>query len=404
MSNKELNNLKDKPKRVLMIAQSFYDYDARILRQVEILKNNGYEVEIICLNYQNRPKKEKVNDIIVHRILDKFDQNKIHNYILYSIFFLIKSLILSIKLHKKNKFDVVQVHNMPDYLVFAALYLKLKGIYILLDIHDLTLELFQEKWGKSKFLLFKPILLFAEKISIYFADEIITVSEQCKNTLGIRNKGKQIHVIMNTPDLKYFPFNHKNNNSTDKSIKLIYHGTIAERYGIHNLVYTLFELVKIKQESYLTIIGNIKSEYGKYIYNLAQELDLKSNISFEESIPYSIIAERLNKADFGLVLPEISDYTQFGIPTKVFEYAAIGLPQIVSDLKSIRYVFQEESIVLVNPHKYENIARLILDISNNPKKRENMINNAFKDLQKVSYDVMSKRYYDIYQNIFEKSL
>ncbi len=36
-------------KKVLMIAQSFYDLDPRILKQTKVLINNGIMVDIICL-------------------------------------------------------------------------------------------------------------------------------------------------------------------------------------------------------------------------------------------------------------------------------------------------------------------------------------------------------------------
>lgn len=402
MSDNKLNA--EAPKRVLMIAQSFYDYDARILRQVEVLKNNNFEVEIICLNYEDRPAYEKVGSVIVHRVMNKFDQNKVTSYILNSFIFLIRAFILSINLHTKRRFDIVQIHNMPDYLVFSALYLKIKGVYVILDIHDLTIELFKEKWGHRKFRLFRPILLLAERLSIVFADEVLTVSDQCKLVLEKRNPSKKINVIMNTPDLKYFPFNNKIINETNRRINLIYHGTIAERYGIHNLIYTVNELVKCGQKPFLTIIGNINSEYGKHLISLVRDHKLNDNVNFEKSIPYQIISERLKIADFGLVLPEISDYTHFGIPTKVFEYAAIGLPQIVSNLSSIKFVFREESICLVDPHNYENIAKNIIYLVSKPEVRKKMAIYAYEDLQKVSYNVMSQKYLEIFNQTLKKNL
>ncbi|BDQ02765.1 glycosyltransferase [Ignavibacterium sp.] len=401
MNSDKLNS--EVPKRVLMIAQSFYDYDARILRQVETLKKNNIKVEIICLNYENKPAHEKVNGVLVHRIMNKFDQNKILSYIFNSVIFLIKALLLSRQLNKRNKFDIVQIHNMPDYLVFSALYLKLKGVYIILDIHDLTIELFREKWGEIKFKLLKPLLLIGERLSVLFADELITVSNECKQVLEKRNPGKNISVIMNTPDLNYFPFNNKNYSEPNDKINLIYHGTIAERYGIHNLIYTINELVKINKNVYLTIIGNIHTEYGSKLKTLVEKLGLNHNIIFENSIPYRYVSERLKLADFGLVLPEVSDYTHYGIPTKVFEYAAIGLPQIVSKLSSIQSVFRNESICLVNPHDYDFISKKIIEIYLNTEFRKRMAQCAFEDLQKVSFEIMQQKYLNIYESIFDKN-
>src|SRR5207247_8680052 len=53
-------------------------------------------------------------------------------------------------LHVKRRYDVVQVHTMPDFLVFAALIPKLLGAKIILDVHDLMPELYAAKFGVPK--------------------------------------------------------------------------------------------------------------------------------------------------------------------------------------------------------------------------------------------------------------
>ncbi len=96
---------------------------------------------------------------------------------------------------------------MPDYLVFAALYPKIKKVPVLLDIHDLTVELFKEKWSDRKFKLFKPLLIFTERISCNFADHIITVTNECIDKLVKRGiKREKISLIMNAPDDQLFTY------------------------------------------------------------------------------------------------------------------------------------------------------------------------------------------------------
>ena len=48
---------------------------------------------------------------------------------------------------RSRRYDVVQVHNPPDFLVVAALLPRLGGSKLLLDVHDLTPDMFAMRFG-----------------------------------------------------------------------------------------------------------------------------------------------------------------------------------------------------------------------------------------------------------------
>jgi len=59
----------------------------------------------------------------------------------YLAFFALASFKL-IALHIQKRYNVVQVHNLPDWLVFVALIPKLSGARVILDLHDLMPEFY----------------------------------------------------------------------------------------------------------------------------------------------------------------------------------------------------------------------------------------------------------------------
>ena len=61
----------------------------------------------------------------------------------YSLMHVAKSLA------KARDYDIVHVHNIPDFLVFSALVPKLTRARLILDIHDLVPELYAGKFGSS---------------------------------------------------------------------------------------------------------------------------------------------------------------------------------------------------------------------------------------------------------------
>ena len=388
------NNNRPSLKKVLMIAQSFYDYDARILRQTSTLIQNNIDVDIICLGMGDYLKYEKLDNVNVHRIMKKFQQDKVLHYVFFSIIFLFKSMFKTWMLMIKKKPDIIQIHNMPDYLVFTAFLHKLVGIPVVLDIHDLTVELFKEKWGEKKYNLLRPVLVFTEKLSVKFADKVITVSEQCGERLQERKVPKEkLTIVMNVADSNNFKYNKERKfEKIEKNLKLIYHGTIAERYGIHHTIVALPLVLEKIPGSEFRILGNFDSEYGSSLKRLAEDLEIEDNVRFDELIPYDKVNEEFKKQILAIITQNVVEYSNFGIPTKAYEYAASGLPFIINDLPVNRSVFEEESVSFIRHDNTEHIAREIIDLALNPERRKKMSENAYSDLQRISVDNMNARY------------
>ena len=390
-----------KQKRVLMIAQSFYEFDPRILRQASVLVKNNYCVDIICLNHNNSPKIEKIGGVNVYRVMNKFEQDQVILYIINSFIFLLKAFLKSLTFFPKKRPDVVQIHNMPDYLVFSAMFYKILGTPVILDIHDLTVELFKEKWGEKKFKRLKPLLTLSERLSVKFANKVITVSDQCGEKLIDRGLPKdKLTIVMNVPDLENFEYDKDRKfEKLVNGLHLVYHGTIAERYGIHNIIKVLPLLIDKLPKMVFHLIGNIESEYGIYIKKLVSDLSLENNVHFEKPILNNKISEKLKSIDIGIAIADETEYSNFGIPTKVFEYTSVGLPVIVTDLKAIRSIYRESSIVLVDPGNSKYIADEIVRMAFNPEFRRTLSMHANEDLEKISYSIMSSRYLNLIKSI-----
>lgn len=384
------------PKRVLMIAQSTYDYDARIIRYCKALKEIGIQTDIICFRYFNNEKSfEVIDGVNVYRIIDFNNKDSILRYIIFSLRFLVKAFFKTISLHKKNKYSVIHVHNMPDYLVFAALYPKLQKVPILLDIHDLTVELFKEKWSERKFKLFKPVLILTERLSCNFADHIITVTNECIDNLvkrGIRRE--KISLIMNAPDDQLFTYDDLRfrKNGSDKTFKILYHGTLAKRFGLHYVV----DALKIISDSYpnieFHIYGNNESEYALELKSLAARLGISEKVIINKSIPHHKVNELIKNYDLGIVPYEPTEYMHLAFPTKAGEYALTGLPMIITELKAIKTIFNSESVIFVKTPESHSIANHIIDLLQDKNKRKIMAENSVRDISTVSWSKMKEKY------------
>lgn len=387
-------------KNVLMIAQSIYDFDPRIIRFTNALIEQNFQVEIICLRYKHQTKFEIVNGVKVHRIMKVFSQNKISSYIFYSLIFTFRALIKCTLLTSgKNKPDFIHVHNMPDYLVFTTLIPKMRKIPVILDMHDLTVELFKEKWSAKKFNKVKFLLTFVEKISCAYVDHVITVTRECVDILVSRGLNpSKISLILNSADENVF-CNDSSELSEDKKFhfKILYHGTIAKRFGLHYFINAMPDIMKSIPDIEFHIYGKLNDYYAVELQNLIENLNLKKNVIFKDPIPYSEVNEMIKSYDLGVVTYELTEYMNLALPTKACEYASSGLPFIISKLISVQSIFRNESVLYVDPENEKMISDTVMEFYKNPIMGSTLAKNAVEDVSKISWSKMKLKYLDLIQ-------
>ena len=77
-----------------------------------------------------------------------------------------------------RRYDVVQVHNPPDFLILASVLPRLLGAKVVLDIHDLSPDMFAMRFkGRKGAVLADQVLRLIERLATRFANVIITVHE-----------------------------------------------------------------------------------------------------------------------------------------------------------------------------------------------------------------------------------
>jgi glycosyltransferase involved in cell wall biosynthesis len=232
------------PLRHCMIVQNYYPFaEVRVQREAEALLSKGHHVHIICRRHGYEPKLESNASLTIHRLsIGKKKWGKVSQLMDYLAFALSAFFKVTL-LHIARPFDVVQVHNLPDFLVFSALVPRLTGSRIILDIHDLMPEFYCSRFNKGLNSLPALLLRWQEYLSCRFAHRVITVTELWKKTLVTRSVGNEkCVVVMNLADPIHFDKSEPAE-TADKLVgtraaplRLIYHGTVARRYGVDLLL------------------------------------------------------------------------------------------------------------------------------------------------------------------------
>ena len=139
---------------------------------------------------------------------------------------------------KTRRYAIVDVNNLPDFLVFAGLLAKFRGAKIVFDMHEITPEFYMSKYKVKDGNLLIRILKLIEKASFRFADHVITINEPIKKLLESRGMVEgNTTIIMNSVDESLFASAESSNptpevpRSKDQFV-MMYHGTLTNIYGL----------------------------------------------------------------------------------------------------------------------------------------------------------------------------
>jgi len=387
-------NLESKLKRICMITMSSYPEDTRILRQAVALESAGYEVDILCGSHQIQSRFEKFGNVSAYRIMNIPHKEHPVAYVLQSLLFIVVAFFRLQLLAVKRKYLILQTHNLPDYLIFSSIIQKLFGAKLILDIHDPSVELYRAKWPGQKDNAAIKAVKFVEKLSCNLADQLITVTNECKNRLVSRkNCDEKISIIMNTADERIFKFNNERKfRKISENVKILYHGTVAERFGLHNAIKAIEYILKEIPGSVFNIYGKYESSYRNKIEKLISNLKLENNVILHNRISIETVPELTNNHDIGIVPYLSTDFMNLALPTKAFEYIATGIPVVSTRLIEISNIFDEKCITYFDNSNPEKIAEAVKKLCLNPEEAKQQVNLAYKQLKGISGKVMMDRY------------
>jgi len=391
-----------------VITFDWYAFDPRVSRLVAAAVDAGYEVDLICLCQPREKRFELHNGVRIYRMpMSRGIGLSLPMTVLYWCCFLLLAAITITCLHLKHTYDVIQVHNMPDFLVFATLFPKLLGAKIVLDVQDASPELMAEK-AKGK--LQKIVILLAiwqERLTTIFADHVVTIGWTVEELLLQRGVPKEkLTSIFNSADPKIFPPSRRSftppacPNELMPFI-LMYHGSVEERQGLDTAIRALALARPIVPELRLDIKG-----FGE-VFNLkqlAEELGVSDSVVFSNRCPVGEVVDFVVHGDVGIMPYRGNGYMELVLPTKAFEFAWMHRPMIASDTRGIRSMFRPESIALCDASKPESFAAAIIDLYQHPEKRALMVEKAAEDYMAFRWEIQAEQYQKLLASLSYKRL
>jgi glycosyltransferase involved in cell wall biosynthesis len=378
--------------------------ETRVQREAEVLLRHGYEVDVICMRESGDLAVDNYKGVKIYR--EKFSfplplakSGSLGERLLNYLWFLVSAACRLTKLHLQKGYDTIQVHNLPDFLVFCALIPKLLGVPIILDLHDLMPEFYAGRFGQNKSLAIR-LIRCQERLACKFADHIITVSEHWRQALIQRGvPANKCSVVMNVADESVFhPSEGGPLRSREKdAFRLIYHGGMHERYGLDLAVGAIAQVRQDIADIHLTLIG--QGEYLPQLQCMVEQLQLSKNVTIEPPHLAEELPEIICSCDLGVVPYRNDVFTNGLLPTKLMEYAALGLPAIASRTTAIEAYFSDTMVEFFEPGNVADLARCIRELYNEPDRLGKLAQGCRKFNQRYNWAKISEDYVGLLEQL-----
>jgi len=359
------------PLRVCMVVHAYYEGDARVRRYAESLASGGHQVDVLALRARGKPKREELRGVQLERLpLSRRRGGTLRYLFEYLWFTLLCGLVLT---WRARRYDVVHVHNMPDFLVFAALVPRLLGRAVVLDVHDLMPEVYCSKFKTSvRHPGIWPIRA-QEWISHRFASACVFATErfrQCAIERGTVREDRSI-ACMNAADTTLFDRNKHPWTGPENpgEFVMLYLGTVSHRHGVDQCVRVLPLVAERIPGIKLVIHCKLSEGEGtplEELKQIARELGVEDRVEIGPPLPLQDVPAAMSRASVGVFTPHMDVHIDMALSLKVPEFVAMDVPVVSVRTSIMESLLHDDEVCLFEDGDHQAFADLLAQLHDNP--------------------------------------
>lgn len=361
-------------KHVLMIVENLpVPFDRRVWQEATTLKQNGYDVTVICPTGKGFDAAEEfLEGIRIIRHTLPVEGRGAAGFLVEYAAALYHETRLAWRVWREKRFDVVHVANPPDLLCLVAAPYKLAGVKLIFDHHDLTPELYVQKFGRKG--LGWNLMRLTEWLSFKLCDVVISTNQSYRQ-IAIERGGKSpddIFIVRSSPKANIMHVTAPDPAVRAKASTILgYVGIMGSQDGIDVLL-EILALLRHKHgvdDFHALLIGEGPELEASRA--LAGRLGLNDHVTFTGYLSGDALKRALSSIDIGLCPDPYNDYTRRCTMNKIMEYMAFSKPLVQFDLDEGRFSAQDASLYAPTDDM-DAFARCIIQLINDPGLRARM--------------------------------
>lgn len=377
--------------KISIIVSNSLKKDPRVIKQIKIAIQNGYEVQFV--GYKDKFYDEAfLQDLgCNYNIVDlgsKYE-GKLKSVTKKVLRILLRPLKMIKYICEFNP-DIIHANDF-DTLGVARIAAKRCSSKLVYDSH----EVFAENIGIAENKILKNYIILRERFLVKKVDCMISVSNAAAEYFQKKYRIKRPTVITNCPMRNTVPLKEKKD-----GFEIVYQGLMVAGRGYEEFVMA----AKYADKGIRFVLRGYGSVENK-LKSMISENDLEDKVIFDEPVEVAQLVSAASSSHVGIVLTRpVNLNFKLSISNKVFEYAAAGLPVILSDVSEHRYLNDKYNFgIIIDEVTPEKIAKAINELHSDKEKYDKLADNAKKMAEEMVWENEAKKLIDIYQQVMEKS-
>ena len=389
-----------------MIVHAYYEEDSRVRREAESLVARGRPVDVFALRRPGDPPTDVIDGVALHRLnVQRHQGAGLGTYLREYVAFLLRAGWAATRAYRRRRYAVVQVHTLPDFLVFAALPLRLARVPVVIDLHEAMPEFFRMRFPRASSRVVQALLRLQERLSIGFASAAITVNDALAARLvGLGVRADKVTVILNSPSLARFDPAATPSRAfmADGTLRLVYAGALTPTYELDVAIDAVARLHVLRPDLEVAFDVYGRGDSGPGLREQATRVGVRHRVTFHGRIPIEDVPAAVARADIGLAPTRHDRFTDMSLSTKVFEYAAMGKPVVASRLPMIERTFPPGTVAAYPPGDATAMAAAILALADDPVAREASVDRTAEIVDAGSWEREATGYLALVQRLIDR--
>ena len=390
-----------------MILDAVFPPDPRVENEAISLVENGHEVFLFCLKYNEEKKAELINGIQIKRYQSNIIEYKL-SALAYTIPFYTIFMKSKIKdFIKTNKIEVLHIHNIRiAQAVFNAN--KNYNLPIVLDLHDNMPEVMKlyphlQKFP-GKYIISPKKWKKKEEEFILKSNKVISVSPEFLDTLRPRilDSSTKLVLVPNTIRKSFFEDYVTEEaiiNKYKDNFVILYLGDTHLRRGLQTAISAVKNLSLQIPNLKLVIVG--KNTTDTILKKQVDELGVQHLVDFEGWQDVSFFQSYILTSAICISPLHRNLQHDVAYANKIFQYMSFAKPLLVSDAIAQKKIVEKTNSGLV--HKERNVDDFtdkVLQLYKNKELRNTLGFNGERFVKgEFSWEETSKELIEMYKTL-----
>jgi glycosyltransferase involved in cell wall biosynthesis len=384
---------------VLIVVQNLpVPLDRRVWQEALAMVDAGYQVSVICPRGADEPAHRKLDGVHIYSYAPPPAAKGVLGFVSEFAYCWLRTAILSMRVARRNGFDVLQACNPPDTYWLLGLLHKIRGRRFVFDQHDLCPEVYEARFGARGPL--HRMLLMLERATYWSADAVIATNESYRS-VAVRRGGlsePDVAIVRSSPDpdtmYRADPVPQLRHG---RKHLVCYLGIMGPQDGVDRLLAAIDVLVHVmgRTDVHFGLLG-----FGDCLDELrstAVERGLSDVVTFTGRADAMTIRRWLSTADIGVTPDPPTRFNDLSTMNKTMEYMAHELPVVSFALTENARSAGEAGLMVDDDDTA--LAAAISELLDDPDRRRNM---GKLGRERIVSELSWQRQVPTYVGVFDK--